>query len=221
MSPLRLQALPHARYRFLMRIRSTPMDARRTRLHAQRGAERASAAQLWQALRDQPELADGLSAAIRDAGYAGLFFECAPCRPPGEQPWEAMLLHSSTVASLVPQPGPFSAQLRDCRERDGIRCFPNLSGDATLVVPCPGPGVDAAHLQVFLQQAPRAQIRRLWSAVGREVCARLAAGGDRPASQRPPLWVSTSGLGVSWLHLRLDRRPKYYTNRPYRKLRSS
>ncbi len=30
------------------------------------------------------------------------------------------------------------------------------------------------------------------------------------------LWVSTSGAGVYWLHLRLDSYPKYYTYSPYR-----
>ena len=25
-----------------------------------------------------------------------------------------------------------------------------------------------------------------------------------------PLWLSTAGMGVSWLHLRLDSRPKNY-----------
>ncbi len=28
--------------------------------------------------------------------------------------------------------------------------------------------------------------------------------------------VSTNGLGVAWLHVRLDTRPKYYTFQPYR-----
>ena len=31
------------------------------------------------------------------------------------------------------------------------------------------------------------------------------------------LWLSTAGLGVYWLHLRLDTRPKYYSFQPYRK----
>jgi hypothetical protein len=30
-----------------------------------------------------------------------------------------------------------------------------------------------------------------------------------------PTWLSTAGLGVIWLHLRLDSRPKYYSYRPY------
>ena len=33
-----------------------------------------------------------------------------------------------------------------------------------------------------------------------------------------PLWVSTNGAGVAWLHVRLDSTPKYYSYRPYTKL---
>ncbi len=31
-----------------------------------------------------------------------------------------------------------------------------------------------------------------------------------------PVWLSTAGAGVSWLHVRLDTRPKYYHHGPYR-----
>ena len=31
-----------------------------------------------------------------------------------------------------------------------------------------------------------------------------------------PRWLSTAGLGVPWLHLRLDTRPKYYQYGPYK-----
>ena len=32
-----------------------------------------------------------------------------------------------------------------------------------------------------------------------------------------PVWTSTSGLGVYWLHVRLDSRPKYYQHQPFKK----
>jgi len=31
-----------------------------------------------------------------------------------------------------------------------------------------------------------------------------------------PRWLSTSGLGVSYLHVRIDKRPKYYSFDEYR-----
>lgn len=30
------------------------------------------------------------------------------------------------------------------------------------------------------------------------------------------LWISTSGLGVSWLHVRLNFYPKYYSHNSYK-----
>ena len=86
--------------------------------------------------------------------------------------------------------------------------FPNLGGDAHLVVPCPQDEGDAfAHLAVFSRTAPVAQQHRFWQRVGLAV--------ENMVGERP-LWLSTSGLGVYWLHVRLDARPKYYTFRPYR-----
>jgi hypothetical protein len=33
---------------------------------------------------------------------------------------------------------------------------------------------------------------------------------------KAPVWLGTAGAGVSWLHVRLDDRPKYYGHAPYR-----
>ena len=35
------------------------------------------------------------------------------------------------------------------------------------------------------------------------------------AAAAKPVWLSTSGMGVAWLHFRLDQRPKYYTYRAF------
>jgi hypothetical protein len=32
-----------------------------------------------------------------------------------------------------------------------------------------------------------------------------------------PVWLSTAGAGVPWLHLRLDDRPRYYGFAPFRR----
>lgn len=85
--------------------------------------------------------------------------------------------------------------------------FPNLGGDARLLVPCPRAEAEAyVHLASFVRRAPRAQVHALLQAVGATVLEHL---GDRP------LWLSTAGDGVAWLHVRLDERPKYYSYRPY------
>jgi hypothetical protein len=62
------------------------------------------------------------------------------------------------------------------------------------------------HLARFVRRAPAAQQIELWSHLARALETRLS-----PAR----LWVSTAGLGVDWLHVRLDSRPKYYRYAPY------
>ena len=88
-----------------------------------------------------------------------------------------------------------------------VVAFDNLGGDATLVVPAPE-GDDSAygHLAAFVRRASEAQQQVLWTEVGRamERCV-----GDKS------VWLSTAGMGVAWLHVRLDSRPKYYGHRPY------
>lgn len=90
----------------------------------------------------------------------------------------------------------------------GVAEFPNLSGDAQLVVPSP---VDETsnynHLGSFLRSAPYSQLHALWKATASAVRHRI--GPD-------PLWLNTAGAGVFWLHIRLDQQPKYYVYPPYR-----
>jgi hypothetical protein len=66
----------------------------------------------------------------------------------------------------------------------------------------------AAHLAAFVRSASADVIDDLWSSVGRAVARRRAAKPD-------PVWISTAGLGVYWLHVRLDDRPKYYRHRAF------
>jgi len=63
------------------------------------------------------------------------------------------------------------------------------------------------HLARFLRDAPRSQVDAFWRSAG-------LAMKDRVSSV--PTWLSTAGMGVSWLHLRLDSRPKYYRYEPYK-----
>ena len=86
--------------------------------------------------------------------------------------------------------------------------FPNLGRDAVMVVPCPvGDPSIYGHLASFIRNAPESQLHRFWIAIADAMNQRISAR---------PVWLSTAGMGVSWLHVRLDDRPKYYGYAPFR-----
>lgn len=67
------------------------------------------------------------------------------------------------------------------------------------------------HLAAFVREGPSQQVAETWKHVAQEYMKQINDMNEKP------IWLSTSGLGVAWLHFRLDRRPKYYTFKPYRK----
>jgi hypothetical protein len=137
--------------------------------------------------------------------YKAFFWEHPPlCNANVESNAEFVLLDASALAGLHPDPVPFQSHFGGDNE---IVTFRSLGGDALLIAPKPcEPLAACAHLAAFVREAPEPQIQELWRETGRTVRETL---GDRN------LWLSTSGLGVSWLHIRLDSYPKYYQHRPY------
>lgn len=164
----------------------------------------------WQADGD---FVDAFVERLASAPFAAFYFETPPVsRDTPEQDFEFVLIDSRLLARFRPEPRVFMEHFRSPRARDGIAAFANLGGDAVLVAPCPGdPPGDYAHLAAFARHAPLALQRALWRRVG-EAADQWLAGDD-------PVWISTAGQGVGWLHVRLDRSPKYYNHAPYRKVR--
>lgn len=89
-----------------------------------------------------------------------------------------------------------------------VVAVPNLGGDAILVIPRRLVEESAyVHLATFVRSAPEMQRDALWRQIVESMLERL---NDKP------VWLSTAGAGVAWLHVRLDDRPKYYVYGPYR-----
>jgi hypothetical protein len=121
--------------------------------------------------------------------------------------FECVLLDCPGLIS-TPDPSSFAVHFTSDNVRDNVVAFANLGSDATLIVPVP-PKIDASygHLASFARTAPESQTQSLWRTVGEEMQNRV---GEQP------VWLSTAGMGVAWLHVRLDDRPKYYGYSPYR-----
>jgi hypothetical protein len=123
------------------------------------------------------------------------------------RPFEFVTVNSPSID----RPGDiraFRGQFENAHFDVSVLTFSNLGGDAQMVVPVPlADDRVYGHIGSFVRYAPHHQQDDLWHAVGNALSVRLS---DQP------VWLSTAGGGVPWLHVRLDDRPKYYTYSPYR-----
>lgn len=122
------------------------------------------------------------------------------------RPFEFVLVDDPLLA-LAPEPEVFGPYFAPLPADTTVLAVPNLGRSAMLVVPR---AVDddavCVHFKAFLAGAPRNQVHALW---------RCVAETAERALSRAPLWISTAGGGVAWLHVRIESEPKYYAYRPY------
>jgi len=60
----------------------------------------------------------------------------------------------------------------------------------------------------FIRLADEPQVLALFKRVGKVVKEEIA--------KQKLIWLNTAGLGVIWLHVRMDTRPKYYKTKRYK-----
>ncbi|MES1945265.1 hypothetical protein PC39_14147 [Salinisphaera sp. PC39] len=180
-------------------------DRRRLAVHGADGP--LSAAAVLRRWRDDDAFRGFWNDTLKAPPFAAYAWEMPPlARDRLDRPFECVFVDNPALAATGADPGPFEAHFRAAGDADSVT-FDNLGNDARLVAPCPraDPAV-YSHLAVFAREAPDPQARALWAAVAAAADERLKRG---------PFWLSTAGLGVYWLHVRLDDRPKYYRHRPY------
>jgi len=135
---------------------------------------------------------------MRAAPFVAFRWETPPLTSSNiDQPFEC-LFHDSPGLDVRADPTDFDAYFQPGIE---IVSFANLGADALLIVPCPiSTSANYSHIGAFHRSAPLAQLHAFWRTVAQTVLARFGP---------QPLWLSTAGGGVDWLHMRLDDRPKY------------
>ena len=140
--------------------------------------------------------------------FQGFFWECMPVTTAQLQREFECVVVNAPVLLRPPDSQAFSQYFHGIDHDCSVVVFSNLGKDASLVVPTPaGPDTWYGHLGQFIRNADPAQVHELWRRVGAEMLGSV---------DRNPLWLSTSGAGISWLHMRLDTFPKYYMYKPYR-----
>jgi hypothetical protein len=123
-----------------------------------------------------------------------------------DRPFEFVICNDPHLETR-PEPGVFASYFAGPNASAPVLAVPNLGQTATLIVPRKlGDAVTYTHLARFLRNGPSDQVSDLWRCVAQTAQDRLTA---------MPQWISTAGGGVAWLHVRIDREPKYYSYRPY------
>jgi hypothetical protein len=182
-------------------------DGRLLRVTIDQDSSPVSYAEILRRWQQDADFRSRFIALLADAPFAAFRWETPPITTAtANRPFEFVLLDSPGLARN-PDADAFAEYLGEVAT-DGVVAFANLGKDAIMVVPCPnGPLSAYGHLAAFVRQAPESQRHALWALVGAAMQRRLSS---------KPVWLSTAGAGVSWLHVRLDDRPKYYGYRPYR-----
>ncbi len=120
--------------------------------------------------------------------------------------YECILQRSQPLEHLPSNENAFKNYL-DSKEQ--VADFMNLGKNARLVVPTKKTEDEIYnHIGKFIRLANKEQVIEVFKRVGQTVIEEL--------EQQKLIWLNTAGLGVIWLHIRMDTRPKYYKTKKYK-----
>ena len=193
---------------------TTMLDANteRVRIFATQGADAQrltwrQVASLW---KSDAAFGRYYTTLVASSPFASFFWECPPVTLSSLGDGAAFE-HVTVRASSYKDASPDAFAKHLAGAHSGVVTFDNLNGDATLVAPREdGPRSGYGHLGAFLRGAQAEQQAQLWVEVGTVLERVLERSGEQP------VWLSTAGKGVPWLHVRLDSEPKYYRTVRYK-----
>jgi hypothetical protein len=165
----------------------------------------ANAIELWQISQ---EFRSYMTFLLVKSEFGGFRWETPPITTGMlNRPFEFVLLNAPGFVTRPTDIRAFSQYFTNDDTDNGIVAFQNIGKDATLIVPSPRGNTNAyGHFAAFIRNAPATQVNSLWRVVGRSLASQIS---------EKPLWLSTAGGGVAWLHVRIDTFPKYYGFKPF------
>ena len=185
--------------------RDYPGPARTLRLRFYADQKCLSYADFLRALADYASFRELIHKEMQAAPFVAFRWETPPLTDTSIDQLFECLLHDSPGLNVRADPTDFETYFEPEIE---VVSFQNLGADALLIVPCPiSKSANYSHIGTFHRTAPHSQQHAFWIAVAQVVLERVGS---------QPLWLSTAGGGVDWLHMRLDERPKYYRHVPWR-----
>lgn len=123
-----------------------------------------------------------------------------------EKKYECILQRSKPLEHLPSNESAFKEYIHS---KSQVVDFMNLGKNARLVVPTKKTDEEIYnHLGKFIRYAKNEQIIETFKRVGITIFEEM--------EKQKIIWLNTAGLGVIWLHIRMDTRPKYYKTKGYK-----
>ncbi|WP_179021957.1 DUF6940 family protein [Winogradskyella forsetii] len=143
---------------------------------------------------------------LKECEFDAYYWEVKPIDEKNlDEKFEFVLVFSSQLSSLKSNITPFKPYFEKNLE---VVSFRNLRGDAQLIIPSKiSDENNYTHLAKFIRKAPQHQIIKFWKKVAEDYSKII---------DNEKKWLSTAGLGVHWLHVRIDSKPKYYRYTEYK-----
>ena len=89
--------------------------------------------------------------------------------------------------------------------------FMSLGNDTRLVIPMPRNNKNFSTFKDFTDNASNLHKKKFWQYVAKEIKKEIKKENIEN------IWVSSHGLGVSYFHIRISQKPKYYFNSELKK----
>jgi len=152
--------------------------------------------------------------------FEDYFWECNPVslHTLDSTVYEFVLIHATLMHEKETNPDAFNDKF--VNHMGTLDCLQFMTPSpppkgTNLLAPSRAPGTDLPvyrSMGSFFRGAPEQQLHNMLHLLGSHMPERMRARGDPTL----PLWLSTAGYDIAWLHIRLDDKPKYYRFKEYK-----
>lgn len=189
-----------------MNFKGIELNERVTKYHFVSNGKKLSFLDWINKMKASDEVILSFNQVLKDSPFDAYFWEVMPVNQSDlNKDFEFVLVKSSSLESISANDSAFKKYFN---EKESVVNFPNLRGDAELVVPTVASNkTEYAHIAKFVRTATALHVAEFWRKVVETYESKIC---------NDPKWLSTSGLGVYWLHVRIDSVPKYYQHKEYK-----
>lgn len=172
-----------------------------------KGAQQLSFQAVFELWQSNSAFVEFYTEALIQFGFEAFYWEHPALKKEFlHQPYECTVQRSQPLEQLPINERAFKDYIHS---EEQVVDFRNIGKDARLVVPTKQTNQAIYnHLGRFIRLAAQQQIIATFNRIGSTVLEEI--------DQQKLIWLNTAGLGVIWLHIRMDTRPKYYKTTRYK-----